>query len=82
MKTEIIKAVGLGGVATLTLGGMIIATNDNVETAVASEVEEVASSESFVCADPLTQDENTLVASEYNKVAEADCMFVGCGGVF
>jgi hypothetical protein len=42
-------------------------------------------SQPMVCAntiDMFAQDESSLLASEYSQVGTADCMFVGCGGVF
>ncbi len=85
MKKHVIKLAGIGLAVFAALVAVTVAdikTNDSAVVADAA-TEDVKSSESFACAaDLLAEDETSVIAAAYSEAGSAECMFVGCGGIF
>lgn len=80
MKNNLFKLVGLSSVFGFALAaGAVVSTSEEQSEAVAENT--LVTSDSFSCADPMAQDENSVLAAAYTTEG-AECMFVGCGGVF
>ncbi len=79
------------GATLMSIGAIAIGISTALPARSAQPVAEatavVQSNESkkIVCSnasDSFTQDESSLLAAEYSQAGTADCMFVGCGGIF
>lgn len=87
MKTKLIALLGTGSMVGLSLGtffGLEAGTRElpaHPEASVAAH-ESTVVGESVVCSSLLEQDENQVLAAEYGTAVVADCMFVGCGGLY
>ncbi len=80
MKQHLLKFAGMGSLFGLAFAAAV-ATDLQANDAEVVTESTASLPESFSCADPLAQDENTVLAAAYASDS-ADCMFVGCGGVF
>lgn len=87
MKKKLIAFLGAGSIVGLSLVaffGLEAGTkgfDEHADESVAMP-ESTSVQESVVCSSLLEQDENEVLAAEYGTVAVADCMFVGCGGLY
>lgn len=81
MNKETFKVAGLSSVAGMMLVGVASVAADTNSAPVVSEQVASNEAESFACGDVLAQGDGAVLAMA-NADASADCMFVGCGGVF
>jgi hypothetical protein len=84
MKTDLLKVLGLGSIAGAMFGGVAVldmqspATTEEVSRNVVDTEASLAGG--MTCNAALAQDDTAVLASAQAQVA--DCMYVGCGGIF